>query len=235
MQVTLATLRDRVRQLGNYENSARFTNPFVNDQINVAHQELRELLSNQHQGYFDQEALVITTPNIDWVSLPADFWRLRGVDVLFAGEYLEMAQIGIQERNRYQLAAQPRAYRVAAGSVNVTGQGGTSSPFPSGSRGLLRLFPTPDAAYTLRLTYEPTVPPLVDDNDGIEDWNGWADYVVHAALLRLDERERRPLGDRMQVLERIKERVIRAADERRAGEPEYLIPRVPFHETWRGY
>lgn len=209
--VTLLTLRTRVQQRGNYENSARFTPAYLNDQINIAWGELYEILSSVHQGYFDIESTLTTTANQDTVSLPADFWRLRGVDMQLdtTPTWVEMNQIGITERNNYVGASRPAAYRVASG----------------GTRGTLKLYPTPDAVYTMRVVYEPTKIVLAGDSDAIEDFNGWADYVVVAALLRLDEREQRPLNDRLQMLERCKRRVTEGATERRAAEPEYLIPR----------
>ena len=60
---------------------------------------------------------------------------------------------------------------------------------------------------------------LSADGDTIEDFNGWSDYIVTAALLRCDERERRPLGERMAKLGAIRRRVISAATRRRAAEP----------------
>lgn len=218
--VSLATLRTRVQQLGNYENSARFTPSFLNDCINAALFELYELLSGVHEGYFDITATLSTTTNVDNVALPADFWRLRGVDVaLDSTRWLELRQISIAERNRYSNIGngRPFAYRIANG----------------GTRGQLTLYPTPDAVYQMRVFYEPTRTALAADGDSLEDWNGWADYVVHGALLRCDEREKRPTGERLAKLEQIKQRIITGAGERRAAEPEYLVTgRDTYDPPW---
>jgi hypothetical protein len=219
--ISLATLRLRVQQLGNYENSARFTTAFLNDQINAALVELYELMSSTHEGYFDTTATVTTIAATDAVSLPSNFWRLRGVDMLQStGLYSELRQVAIGERNRYAASGCPSGYRTAAG----------------GTRGQLVLYPTPDAVYTLRLVYEPTCPLLVADGDTVEDYNGLADYVVTGALLRCDRREQRPLAEREAELERIKRRVVSSATERRAAEPEHLIPRNGLLDTdyWNG-
>jgi hypothetical protein len=209
--ITLATVRGRVQQLGNYENSARFTTAFLNDQINEALFELYELLSNVHEGYFDIETTLSTVASTVGVSLPADFWRLKGVDVRLSANdrWYPLRQISAAERNRYQWQTTgcPRAFRETAG----------------GTRGQLTLYPTPDAVYTLRILYEPTRTALSGDSDSFEDWNGWADYVVHGALLRCDIREQRPLGDRQAVLAAIKDRIAKGATERRSSEPEYLV------------
>lgn len=222
--VTLATLRGRVQALGNYENSARFTSSFLNDQINAALGELYELIAATNEGYFDTAATTTTVAGNANVTLPSDFLHLRGVDLQVGGTWIELRQIGIQERNMYQNAGgQPLAYRVSADV-----QSGTSQ------RGGLVLYPTPSTTYTLRFVYEPSRVVLSSDSDTIEDFNGWSDYIVTAALLRCDEREQRPLGDRLAKLDMVKRRVIAAATRRRAAEPEYLIPRSGYVSDWNG-
>ena len=209
---SLATLRTRVRQLGNYENSTRFTDAFLNDQINAALAELYELVADVNEGYFDVVGSLTTTSGVDTVALPADFWRCRGIDIQDAAAalWVELRQVGLQERNRYQLSnGVPVAFRIAAG----------------GTRGQLVLYPTPGAAYPLRLLYEPTRAVLSADGDSVEDYNWWSDYIVTAALLRCDEREQRPLGDRAQKLDAVRKRIVSGASRRRESEPEYLIPR----------
>lgn len=222
--VTLSTLRDRVRALGNYENSARFTSSFLNDQINAALGELYELIAETNEGYFDTTATTTTVAGNANVTLPSDFLHLRGVDISIGGTWIELRQIGIQERNVYQNSGgQPLAYRVSADV-----QSGSSQ------RGGLVLYPTPSATYTIRFVYEPSRALLSADGDTIEDFNGWSDYIVTAALLRCDEREQRPLGERMAKLEAIRRRVISAATRRRAAEPEYLLPRSGYVSDWNG-
>lgn len=218
--ISLTTLISRVRQRGNYENSARFTDAYLTDQINEALGELFELMSDIHEGYWDITTTLTTTANQAYVNLPVDFWRLHALDVLDGSIYRDMQQVSIQERNRFQSSTgMPVAYRIAAGST----------------RGAAYLYPTPGAAYTLRLIYEPSKAPLVNGTDAIEDYNGWADYVVTGALLRCDEREQRPLGERMAKLETVKKRIIAGASKRRSAEPEYLIPRGGFlFDDWDG-
>lgn len=221
--VSLSTLRSRVRILGNYENSARFTDAWLTEQVNVALGELYEIIAETNEGYFDVEATTTTIANNANVTLPSDFLHLRGVDLSVNGTWVELAQVGIQERNRYQTAGQPVAYRISAAV-----QSGTSQ------RGGLILYPTPSAVYTVRFTYEPSRTLLSADGDTVEGFNGWEDYIVTAALLRCDEREQRDIGPRMAKLQMIKQRVISGATRRRAAEPEYLIPRSGYVSSWDG-
>lgn len=221
--VSLSTLRTRVRVLGNYENSARFTDAWLTEQVNVGLGELYEIIAKTNEGYFDVEATTTTIAANANVTLPADFLHLRGVDISINGTWCELAQIGIQERNRYQTPGQPVAYRTSAAV-----QSGTSQ------RGGLILYPTPAAVYTIRFTYEPSRAVLVADGDTVEGFNGWEDYIVTAALLRCDEREQRDLGPRMAKLQQIRDRVVTGATRRRAAEPEYLLPRRDYVSLWDG-
>jgi hypothetical protein len=205
---TLSAMRDRVRFLGTYENSTKFTSALLNGEINAALAELYELLDDAHGGYFDKEATVATVASTATVSLPSDFWRLRGVDILISGKYYSLRQIGLDERNDFQTSTgRPAAYRTTAG----------------GTRGTLTLYPIPSGVETIRIVYSPTYTPLVADGDSFEFYNGLEDYVICGALLRLDQREERPLGERQQELARIKDRVVKGAARRRSAEPQYLI------------
>jgi hypothetical protein len=205
---TLSAIRDRVRFLGTYENSTKFTSTLINGEINAALAELYELLDDAHGGYFDKESTVATVAATATVSLPADFWRLRGVDILVGGKYYALSQIGLDQRNDFQTSTgRPAAYRTTAG----------------GTRGTLTLYPIPSGIETLRIVYVPTYTPLAADGDSFEYYNGMEDYVVVGTLLRLDQREERPLGDRQQEFMRIRDRIVKGAARRRSAEPQYLI------------
>jgi hypothetical protein len=220
---TLSVLRDRIRFLGSYENSTKFTTALVNDEINAALAELYELLDDVHGGYFDTDTTTPTVTNQAYVDLPATFWRLRGVDILVGGKYRALEQIGIEQRNDFQTSTgQPVAYRTIAG----------------GARGRLALYPTPSGVNTLRIVYTPTYTPLSADGDSFEYYNSYEDYVICGALLRLDQREERPLGERQNELARIRDRIVKGASRRRAAEPQYLSPKTDdaddFYLYWTG-
>lgn len=216
---TRAEIRARTRFLGSYENSTKFTDALVNDELQAGLNELYALMADSNEGYFDTKTTTPTVVNQDYVDLPVDFWRLRGVDVSIGGRYRELRQVGIADRNKFQsTAGRPAAYRTVSG----------------GARGRLELYPTPNSVETLRLIYTPTCPVWTDDSDTFEFYGGNEDYVITAGLLRLDQREERPLGERQQELERIRQRVVRDVSMRRAAEPEYLVNRTTYFDDWEG-
>lgn len=199
--ITLAAIRSLVRLRGDYLSSLTFTDAYLNLEIQAAWVELFELMDDVGEGWWDSQGTVSTSADTAYVAAPSTCKRVLGVDILEGGEYRELRQIGTGGRNKYgQSTGQPLAYRLS-------------------SRGI-ELFPTPNAVYTLRVTFSPICPALSEE-DGIELY-GLHEYIVTAALLRLDQREERPLGERLAELERQRQRVIKAASKRKQQEPEYL-------------
>lgn len=204
---TLIQLREAVRTKGDYPSSAVMTDAFVTQAINEALAELVELVSDQFQGYYDTTSTVVTVAGTQTVNLPSTMLNLRALDRQIATDrHTPLSRISLTQSYAYQGRGAPRAYTL---------HGGTAP-------GTIRLFPVPDAVYTLRVTFESLFTALSADGDSFDFRNGWEEYVHQAALLRLDAREERPLGDRMALIERAKERIIRSASKRNSAEPEYL-------------
>ena len=207
--VTLDGLIAEVRTRGDYLSSLAFTDAWITNEIQAAWAELYELIAETHEGWWDKKTTITTVAGQDFIGLPSDCWRVQGVDILDGSTYRPLRQIGLTDRNRYtQTPEQPYAFRLS-------------------SRGL-ELYPVPDKVYTLRLQYTPVVTTM--DNSGIQLY-GWEEYIVVGALLRLDQREERPLGERIAELERQKQRVVVAASKRKSAEPEYLPMREQF-DAW---
>lgn len=217
--LTLADIRGTVRFRGDFRNTVRFPDANVNAEIQASFAEFYELVADTNEGYWDTDGTVSTTASVLFVALPADAWRIRGVDRLDNGEPVEMAQIGISERNRYGInAGQPRAYRLTARGAD--------------------LFPTPDAVYTLRVTYTPRAPAL-DDSTPREYYNGWEEFVIYSALIRLAENEERDTTEWQNRVDRQAARIKGGASQRKAAEPEYIPLREGYgdpdaaDERWR--
>lgn len=200
--IDLQTLRATVRFRGDYQSVRKFPDADVDKEIQSAFGEFYELVVEAHEGWFDTDATVSTVASQAFAALPEGTWIVRGVDLLDGSEYCALRRIGPAARNRYGSdTGQPQAYRLTARGAD--------------------LYPTPDAAYTLRVTYTPRAPELAEAQPR-EWYNGWEEYVIEATLLRLDRREQRPLGDRMATLEKLEKRIRRAASERNENEPELL-------------
>ncbi len=204
-----ATIRSTVRLRGDYETSGKFTDAYLDTEIQAAFAETYELIADVNEGWWDTSVTVVTVASTAFVALPADCWRVSGVDLLDGGSYTELRQVPTGERNRYDVSTldEPQAYRLTARGVD--------------------LFPTPNAVYTLRITYTPMCPTLAETTLR-EFYNHWEEHVIAGALVRLAEREERPLSEPMAELARQAQRIIKGASRRRQAEPEYLVMR----EEW---
>ena len=199
--ISRATLRDTIRSRGDYTNVRRFPNSYLNTEIQTAFGHFHRIVNEAHEGWWDTEGTVTTVASQAYIALPTDAKVLKAVDRLDGGEYEPLSQVGYSERNKYNSTGKPLAYRTS-------------------SRGL-ELYPTPNAAYTLRVHYTPRAPTLDEDTER-EWYDGWEDYVIEKVLLELDDREGKPLADRMRKLEAAEKALRASSSERRQAEPEYL-------------
>lgn len=201
--ITLADLRKQIRFIGDYQNLRKFPDSDVNDVIQRVFGKFWKLVAKTNQGWWDTEGQISTVANQAYVALLSDTWRVLSIDRLDGGEWVEMAQVGIDQRNRY-------------GANNL----GKPLSFRLSSRGA-ELYPTPDAVYTLRQSYTPK-PPSLAESQPREYYTGWEQYLITGTLLELDTREQRPLNDRLAAFQMAEKDIIEGASERRQQEPEYL-------------
>lgn len=208
----LATLRSAVRFRGDYQNTKKFPDTDVNREIQAAFAEFYEFVADTYEGYFDTETTVTTQADI--VALPSDLWRLIAIDRREStGEYVELRRISPSIRTRSTTdEAKPVGFRLVA-----TGA---------------KLYPDSDGTYTYRVVYVPLAPAL-GESTAREYFNGWESFVINSALLRLDQREQKPLQERLAIMDREKARIVSGATRRNSQEPEYLnLREVDLVDPW---
>jgi hypothetical protein len=198
-------IRDTIRSRGDFTNVRRFPNTYLNTEIQNAFDHFWRIVNEARQGWWDTEGTVTTVANQAYIALPTGAKEVQGVDRLDGGEYENVPQVGLEHRHRYgSQTGKPVAHRLS-------------------SRGI-ELYPTPNAAYTLRVLYTPK-PATLDESTPREWYDGWENYVIEKVLLELETRERRPLGDRMTKLAAAEKALRDGAGARRQVEPEYLVLR----------
>jgi len=102
--VTLTTLLTRVRQRADAESSDFFTDALLTTFLNASLDELYELIATTFTGtYFYTKSTFTTVLNTD-VALPADFFKLLGVDLNVdgTGRPMDLEPVNFKERNSYQ-------------------------------------------------------------------------------------------------------------------------------------
>ena len=152
-KMTLAQLRTASRQRADMVNSTFVSDPELNSYINASYYELYDLLVQKYgNDYFMKEYSFQLQGNISQYPLPADFFKLLGVDLQISDGpdgYVSLRPFTLVERNRYSTAnvqtwigVTNLRYRISAGNLWFT--------------------PSPQTGQTIRIWYVPRLSELVD-------------------------------------------------------------------------
>jgi hypothetical protein len=200
--ISRATLRETIRFLGDFKNVRRFPSADINTEIQRKFDRFWAIVDEANEGWWDTDDTVSTVASTAYAALPATAKTVKGIDILDGSTYKEMAQIGVGHRNRYGSATgKPVAYRLS-------------------SRGI-ELYPTPNAVYTLRVTFTPK-PDTLAESTAREWYEGWEEFVINGVILELKGREGMPLGDYAGKFEAAEKALRASSSRRRQQEPEYL-------------
>lgn len=214
---TLTELRDRVRRLGDYENATnKITDALLTEFLNYGIAELYDLLTDTFEGFFMKTGSVSTTASDATVSLPSDCAFVRAVDRDFGdNRYAALKRVNLLQTYRLSGTGEPVAYMLHGDDSAINAGPGT-----------IRLWPIPDAAYTLRITYDAMWTALSADADEFFFHNHWEQFVVYTALVQVAAREETTQITTWSALaDKARERIIGSARKRNSAEPEYLTAR----------
>lgn len=210
--ISRAKIRSTIRSRGDYTNVRRFSDTYLNDEIQTAYGHSCRIVDEAHQGWRDKDSTVTTTASTAYVALPTDAKIVKAIDRLDSGEYVEMPQVGLEHRNRFgATTGKPLAHRLSARGIELA--------------------PTPNGVYTLRVTYTPK-PGALTENEQHEFYDGWEDFVIEKVLFELDSREGKSLTDRKLKLGLAEEALRASSHQRRQTEPEYLRLRESAGDTF---
>lgn len=208
---SLASIISIVRFRGDMRSSIRFPDANLTTEIQAAWAELYQLVAQTNQGYWDTTATGTTTLAVDFVALPSGCWTVRKISRLEGTTYVPMDQVGIDDIDSFSASGRPIAFRPTARGVD--------------------LYPTPDAVYTLRFIYTPVAPTL---GSAIEFYNGWEEFVIYGALVRLAANSERDITAWERQLEKARAVITAGASQRKAQEPDYIpIRECEWDDVWR--
>ncbi len=213
--ITLSSVRTAVRERGDYPLSRKFSNDFLDREIQPAWTALHRIVEEVHQGWFDKEGTVPTVANQAYVALPTDCRVVKGVDLLDGNEYRPLRRLTPGARHEYgRTADEPCAYRLTERGIDLA--------------------PTPNAIYTLRVVYARKVVAL--SASAVEVDEEWQDFVVWKAIIAIAASQERPTGEYEREMQRAEMAIRAGAAARDQHEPEYLVLReYPPDWLWDGY
>lgn len=148
-KVTLATVRQTVRQRTEFTESDFVTDAELDGYINASYRALVDILVQRYgEDYFVSSDEFTTDGTSETYSLPDDFYKLLGVDVRVSGDtWLSLDRFEWAERNRF--SASSAAAVAWRGNLRYRHQGDS-----------LWLKPLAAAGQTVRLWYVPRPPQL---------------------------------------------------------------------------
>jgi len=208
MTVTLASLRTQARQRADMENSNFVTDSELNQYINSSIAELHDLfLSQPDSDYNVMQYTFSIVDNQDQYDLPADFYKLRGVDLALnqgaSTRYLTLKPFNFNERNRNSdlpfnfIWGPALRYRLVGNKIVFT-------PIPSGS-------------YSIQLWYVPLAQTLSADGDILNDLNAFSEYVVVDAAIKMRLKEESDVTILEKMKSDMRARIIEMSQNRDAG------------------
>lgn len=174
---TLAVLRAQVRERADMQSTsaqAFVTDAEINRYISQSNTEFYDMLvSAGGQEYFMTSAALTVNVTTGIASLPADFYRVMGVDAgLGSNQAVTLQAFNFNERNLFKSAygggwglAYNLRYRVI----------GASS---------IEFIPVPPSTLTFTLWYVPVCQTMIADSDVVDGVDGWEELLVTDAAIK---------------------------------------------------
>ena len=211
MSVTLLSLRTQARQRADQVNSTFIADAELTGYVNNSLAELYDLLVSRYEGYYILPPVTFTIASGAYTyTLPSDFYKLKGLDRNLSGdEWYSIQAFNFQERNqlarpitRTILGSSDLAYRILGSKIYFV--------------------PTALAPWTYRIWYIPQYTPLVADGDTADCVNGWEEYIVLDAAIKMMIKEESDVSALFMLKQALIERIEAMADNQDIGRPERI-------------
>jgi hypothetical protein len=220
--MTLSELQTAVRQRADMVNSTFVTDAELTSYIHQSAYELYDVLITKYgNDYFTSSTDIATNGTSTKYSLPTDFYKLLGVDLLLsanADSYITLKPFTFSDRNRYSVPNLQSFYGVTNLRYRLNGD-------------QLWMTPTPSAGQTLRVYYVPRMTALSAGSDKLEGVSGWTEYVIVDAVIKCKLKEESDASAEMALKAALLQRITDAASSRDAGSPAVVVD-TQWNEGW---
>lgn len=208
--VTLATLRTRAREradmpvAGFVPDSATGIDAWINEGVQRLHEKLCEAFASNYVQ--NSSAFVVAG---ETVALPADFYRLLGVD------------LNLTDGTKATLQRFERGMRNVFRNSMVVPDSVTTHYELAGSN--IRLLPTPANGMSGTIWYQPIATVLVLTTDTVNFPNGWERYVVLYTAIQMRMKQESDVNDLRFELEKMETELQVIADRRDLASPAHAV------------
>lgn len=218
MAITLTNLTDRAKQLADLVGSNFVSSTEWTTWINMGLTELYDIVVAAYEDYFTVSTTSTITSGSS-LSLPATFYKLRGVDFqLTSSDYINVPQFTFNDRNRqteWAFVARGndavRRYRIIADTLELT--------------------PSDRATGTYRIWYIPAVTQLSSGSDTIPtalSKFGWEEYIALYAAVKAKLKAEEDAADMDNQKQALAQRIVSMSANRNADQPERITDLVSF-------
>lgn len=229
-EMSLSQIRTLSQQKADRINSNFVTLPEWNSFINLAADELYDLVTTVFEDYYMAEPVYFTTngsslsyPIPDGINtfqdaaganiIPAPLYKLCGIDLGLNNApngFVTVQKYNFIDRNRYVFPnTASTIYGVFGLQYRVVGN-------------KIRFIPQPSSNQPIRLWYIPRRAQLLNDTDTTDGFNGWTNYIIaRAAKYALDKEESDTQKLDAEILF-LKQRIEESAPNRDAGQPDTI-------------
>lgn len=218
--VTLQEFRERARERADMENSRFISDAELNRYINLSITELYDLLiTSRGENYYVSSYSFTTTGGTDSYALPSGMLKLLGVDLVRgANSAYSLKSFKWQERNRF------REPYFLNDSINLEYQ----------IRGSNLVFtPVPQDNQSIKLWYIPAATALVQNTDAFDGINGWEEYVVIDAAIKMLVKEESDVQELLLAKEQMRTRILQASSARDSNEPPRVVDTAAnYYRSW---
>lgn len=206
MATTLAQLRTRAQRLADMENSGFVADAEWNDYLNEGLGELHDLVVSKYEDYLLTSTSINIVAGTAAYSLPADFLKEAGVDLVSGGITYTLHPYVRHERNRRQFVSGLQDYNTDL-MFHIEGQN-------------IRFIPSPSAAATATLWYIPQLTKLTSDSNTVNASMAgtWERYAVIYAAMKAKTKEESDTSQLERQLDRTWQLIQAAASNRHASE-----------------
>jgi hypothetical protein len=191
------------------ENSTFISDSELTGLVNRSMAELYDLIiENYGEDYYISSATTPLVSGTDAYALPADFYKLVGVDLVISStNKIPMKRFEFFERNNqnYSAAFFDQVYRYRLRGSNLV------------------FSPIPNTTNSFTLWYVPLPTQLVNDSDTLQGFNGWEEYIIVDAAIKMRIKEETDTTQLMQQKIDLIERLKKITDNRDAAFPTRVI------------
>lgn len=208
LTVTLGQMRTSAKQRANMVNSLFISDSEWNGYINSGIRELyNEITTAFGEDYYMSISSFTTSVNVGLYGLPADFYKLCGVDAVLNGFNFTLDRYEFIERNRFNV---------------LTGWSPYNRAFYRLEGNNINLIPLPDSAFGITVFYVSAPQTLVSDSDVFDGQCGWEDLAIWDAVATALAKEESDPGFAVGQREKTRQQIRMSAPTRDEG----LAPRV---------